>query len=193
MYFPADAELPNTRICVRWYCSNIEVCITIMYLWVACVLTDIHLHCFSFSNFQHAAGEKETFWVGIASLSEDLICSDAKLLMPVHVGICYCVSQCVVIFGSPLLNIVTVNGCCCMILHNNSEFPARTWKEAAIWKRQESGWSFQHMLSWFSSWCWTVAPLLLPHVRMRCIIDQNHILFWGLISTNSVSRPSNRY
>lgn len=40
-----------------------------------------------------------------------------------------CVCVCVDIFGSALLNIVTLNGCCCKILHNNGEFPTLTWKE----------------------------------------------------------------
>lgn len=55
-----------------------------------------------------------------------LIRSDTKLLMPVSMLEFVTAPHSVVdIFGSPLLNIVTLNGCCCKILHNNSEFP--TW------------------------------------------------------------------
>lgn len=40
------------------------------------------------------------------------------------------------IFSSTLLKIVTLNGCLCKILRNNSEFPARTWKETTAYKER---------------------------------------------------------
>lgn len=55
-----------------------------------------------------------------------LICSDAKLSMPISTLELVIASHSVVdIFGSPQPNIVTLNGGCCKILHNNSEFPTR--------------------------------------------------------------------
>lgn len=78
------------------------------------------------NQFESIIWQREKFWKVVA-----LIRSDTKLLMPVSMLEFVTAPHSVVdIFGSTLLNIVTLNGCCCKILHNNSEFP--TWMAESI-------------------------------------------------------------
>lgn len=64
---------------------------------------------------------------------EVLICSDAKLSPCWKLLLHLAVSGYIWLSE---LKIVTLNGCCCKILHNDSESPARTWKEMTILKTQ---------------------------------------------------------
>lgn len=86
---------------------------------------------FQITSLNHSLGEERNS----GSLLQALIRSNTELLMPVSMLEFVTAPHSVVdIFGSPLLNIVTLNGCCCKILHNNSEFP--TWIYTTVLERQ---------------------------------------------------------
>lgn len=90
-------------------------------------MTASYLHIYHSNLLLNGSGKGHCVCANIGSFLPCLICSDAKLLIPVSMLEFVTAPRSVVdIFGSTLLNIVTLNGCCCKILHNNSEFPTRT-------------------------------------------------------------------